>query len=86
MKNYTIHTLYILVIFGAIFFLVLLWLRMGIIDRKLTCIVNTLPVLESLISPEVAKRTDSTTLNKQIDMIGLTCDNTFIFSGSPKSK
>ncbi len=51
-------------------------------DRKLTCIYNSVNALPSLVVSEL--RADRAALQKQIDYVESSCDKGYIFLGFPK--
>jgi len=51
-------------------------------DRKLTCIYNSIDVLPYFIVPEL--RVDLNALQKRIKFVESSCDKGYIFLGVPK--
>ena len=51
-------------------------------DRKLTCIYNSVNALPALVVQEL--RADQAALQEQIDYVETSCDKGYIFLGFPK--
>lgn len=66
---------------GIIFLLALQW-QISKLDRKLTCIYNSVNALPVLVIPEL--RADRAALQEQIDYVESSCDAGYIFLGFPK--
>jgi len=73
--------IYSWIIFGIIFLFALQW-QISKIDRKLTCIYNSVNGLPALVVPEL--RADPTALQEQIDSVESSCDRGYIFFGFHK--
>ena len=73
--------IYIWITFGIIFLLALQW-QISKMDRKLTCIYNSVNALSALVVPEL--RADRAALQEQIDYVESSCDKGYIFLGFPK--
>ncbi len=70
--------IYTWIFFGIVFLFALQW-QIGKMDRKLTCIHNSVDALPTLIVPEL--RSDLIALQEQIDYIESSCNKEYIFFG-----
>ena len=73
--------IYIWIILGIGFLVALQW-QINKMDRKLTCIYNSVNALPALVVPEL--RADRAALQEQIDYVESSCDKGYIFLGFPK--
>jgi len=78
-KSSTWTTLNIITLIGIA--LVALW-QLNKMDRKLTCIYNSLQALALVGVPELRK--DTAAVLQQVERMDATCDRSYIFSGIPK--
>lgn len=70
--------IYILIILAVGFFLAFQW-QINKMDRKLTCIYNSVVALPAFIVPEM--RADPTVVRKQIEFIEEACNTRYVFTG-----
>ena len=73
--------IYIWIILGIGFLVALQW-QINKMDRKLTCIYNSVNALPALVVPEL--RANRAALQEQIDYVEPSCDRGYIFLGFPK--